>query len=95
MLYMPSGYWYSEGGVKIGWDEINASHWENKIRVENGLPLRKYYGIEDIFDTDGNFLHNQPLNSTLLIYNRKSLYYDNNEKAHYNGVPNGTQNYNY
>jgi len=40
--------WFKMSGDKsIVNAEKYASHWENRIRAENGLPLREFYGIDN------------------------------------------------
>ena len=35
---------FSNGDIRTK-SEITATHWENRIRAENGIPLRAYYGV--------------------------------------------------
>ena len=45
-LQMDQGKWFKIGNRWIRNYEKTALHWENRIRSENNLPLREYYGIE-------------------------------------------------
>lgn len=48
--------------IVVNRDEIFASHWENKIRAENNLPLRTHYlnetgNVTLLIDSSGRSLH--------------------------------------
>lgn len=55
-------------------DEISATHIENKIRTENGLPLRNYYETETI-------------SIKLLDSQNRSLFYDVNDRTNFRRIP--------
>lgn len=76
------------------YDEIQASHVENKIRVENGLPLRTHYGIEKITDELGNTSERPEKRSELLKNGNESKYMDKQEVMHINGST-GTNSFKY
>lgn len=90
----PDGKWESWGGEGIGqaaWSEILATHIENKLRSENGMALREYYGVE----RDPNDGRNYPATSTRLINGTKSVYMDKDQKPHYKGLGKSQEPYDY
>lgn len=62
----------SDGKKSIKRSEIFASHIENQIRAQSGLPLRKYYGLSQDAETGRQF----GLRGTLLLDgDNNSLYF--------------------
>jgi len=61
--------WYTQGNSVIRNAEKFSTHIENKIRAEHGIPLRKYYGIDN---SQGNSI------GTGLLLNKegRSLFYN-------------------
>ena len=62
------GFMYEQN---LPFDEIYATHIENKIRAQSGVPLRTHYIYET--DEDGTLIF--PKWSQLLDWDRRSLYY--------------------
>ena len=64
-------YGFIYGDSKLPYDEIYATHIENKIRAQSGVPLRTHY----TYSTSGGAIFDFPEWSRLLNWNGRSLYY--------------------
>ena len=71
-FYFDSG-WYGKAGTS----EIRASHIENKLRAEAGLPLRTHYG--SVFNLGDKKEYPNPV-STLIDKQGNSVYYTRSER---------------
>lgn len=72
---------YTVGGVTIPKSEKYATHIENQLRVENGILLRTYYGIDVSSGTRVG------LESTRIIRGRTSLFYRQSNGVSSTGIP--------
>ena len=73
--------WVTAGGVIIRNSEKYATHIENQLRAENGIPLRIHSGI------DANSGSRVGLESTRIIRGRASLFYRQSNGVSSNGIP--------
>ena len=73
--------WVIEGGITIPNSEKYATHIENQLRAENGVPLRSHYGI------DASTGARTGLESTRIINGRTSLFFYQMNGFAPNGIP--------
>lgn len=73
--------WVTVGGVTIPNSEKYATHIENQLRAENGIPLRTHYGIDASTGTRVG------LESTRVVKGNASLYHRQPNGVAPNGIP--------
>lgn len=73
--------WVTVGNVTIPNSEKYATHIENQLRAENGIPLRTHYGIDASSGTRVG------LESTRIIRGRTSMFYRQSNGVSPNGIP--------
>lgn len=73
--------WVRVGNVVIPNSEKYATHIENQLRAENGIPLRTHYGIDASTGTRVG------LESTRVVKGNESLYYRPSRGVAPNGIP--------
>lgn len=73
----------NDGTETATYDELYATHWENKIRAENGYPLRTHYFLEVgdvslVVDSQRRALYmnfkDKRISYTIVIPNRRYQY---------------------
>ena len=72
--------WVTAGGVAIPNSEKYATHIENQLRAENGVPLRTHYGI------DASTGVRVGLESTRVVRSGTSLFYNRSNGVAPNGI---------
>ncbi len=70
--------WYKSGGKSIPKAEQYATFIENKIRYENGIPLRKYYGKSIDYSTNKTDGTGKILKNINGAYGPKNIYGNHN-----------------
>ena len=95
-VILPAGNWVYVGSTQqpASWDEINATHVENKIRAENNMPLRTHYSstLDEVTD-----IERPDENSSLLQWGNpnRSKYYNESENVNYKGLKKDEKGYQY
>ena len=72
---MDQSTWVTVNGINIPNSEKYSTHIENQLRAEHNVPLRTHYGI------DASSGQREGLESTRIIWNRFSMFYNRKVKV--------------